>query len=668
MKKINNIFIGTVLMFLLITINSNGQIYLGAGNDDNITVFASGAENNSFPRNTLDGGGLDASLMETSRFLSQATFGVTMEDIEAVTEMGIETWMDNQLNLPVNDMTTLLWENWDVITQGHLNSFNRYLAEYISELCYEYNMDETGTVPEPTPLTQQEVDDLRMYFNEDMFGPASFEFNITWSHHAMTSADQLRQRMAYALSQILVISSQSDLGDHAESLTAFYDILQKHAFGNYRDLLLDVTFSPAMGFYLSHLNNPKAIPEENIHPDENYAREVMQLFSIGLYELNIDGTRKVDANGNEIPTYNNADIKEMARVFTGLGPGELDPTMDIDWTDEAYFGLDLYPMSKTDPLIMYQDWHDEGSKSLLNDLEIPSGMEGLSEIEMAIDYLFNHPNVGPFICRQMIQRLITSNPSREYISRVATVFNNNGQGVRGDMAAVAKAIFMDPEARTCEGFQDPYNGKLSEPLLRTTRFIQSIPHFAFVQDFEIHFRDYSCGGIDTLAYDYVPYNGEIRYWNNGYNLYDDVKQYPLMSPTVFNFYLPDHQPVGEIGELGLVAPEYKIHDSSTAINYMNQIWMLSNPWYNLLWYNWLESYGMESIMPNFDDWALIYNEDPENLINYLDVVLTNGKLSDATRSTIHQFLEDAPTWIDDLGMARSITYLILISPDYTIDK
>jgi hypothetical protein len=474
--------------------------------------------------------------------------------------------------------------------------------------------------------------------------------------------------MAYALSQIMVISTQSDLGGIAETVTSFYDILQRNAFGNFRDLLLDVTLSPAMAFYLSHLNNPKAIPEENIHPDENYAREIMQLFTIGLYELNLDGSRKKDTDGNYIPTYANSDIKELARVFTGLGPGELDPTMDIDWTDEAYFGLDLYAMNKTAPLVMYQEWHDEGSKSALNGLEIPAGIEGMAEVEMVIDFLYNHDNVAPFISRQLIQRMVTSNPSRAYIERVATIFNNNGFGVKGDLGAVVKAIIMDEEARSCDAYLDPLHGKLNEPYLRATRVQKAIPKLGFRYEDEITFRDYSCSGLDTIRVAEELVYDNLRLWDNGYGLFESIKQYPFMSPTVFNFYLPDHQPVGEIQEFGLVAPEFKIHDSSTAINFMNFAWMMSNPWYNILWYNWLEDSGIETIMPDYSELNNIFEEEPEKLINHLDIILTNGKLSDSTRNTIRKFIAEIPDWVESLARTRSVIYLILISPEYNIDK
>lgn len=668
MKKIIKTRVA-IAFFMFFGLSKNyTQTYFGAGNENGITVTSSPTQVNSEASKTLNGGGMDAELMETSRFLSQATFGAEFEEIRQVAEIGFETWIDQQLEMPIIEMTPRMWEIWDEVKSSYNNNFDKYLANYIQELCGAYYDDNTGTVEEPTPLTSEEVEEMRLQYEESIFGPAGLEINFSISQQIFSASDQLRQRMAYALSQTMVISTQSDLSNNAETVTAFYDILQRNAFGNYRDLLLEVTLSPAMGFYLSHLNNPKAIPEENIHPDENYAREIMQLFSIGLFELNLDGSRKKDSDGDDIPTYTNNDVKELARVFTGLGPGSLDPTMDIDWTDEAYFGLDLYAMNKTEPLVMYQDWHDEGSKSALNGLDIPAGMDGLSEIEMVIDYLFNHENVGPFISRQLIQRLVTSNPSRAYIQRVSTIFNNNGTGVRGDLGAVIKAILMDEEARSCEAFSDPLNGKLNEPYLRMTRAQRTFSKVGYRYEDRITFRDYSCSGIDTMRVAEELVYDNLRMWDNGYGIFENVKQYPLMSPTVFNFYLPDHQPVGEIQELGLVAPEFKIHDSSTAINYMNRASMLANPWYNLYWYNWLEDSGIETIMPDYSALVDIYEEEPEKLINHLDITLTNGKLSDSTRNAIREFIKEVPDWTNSLNRTRSIIYLILISPDYNIDK
>jgi hypothetical protein len=271
---------------------------------------------------------------------------------------------------------------------------------------------------------------------------------FAWWHRAMGSAaipsinlpaqdpDPLRQRVAFALSQILVVSDRTErLTVQQQGMANYYDLMIKHAFGNYRDLLYDVATHPAMGIFLSHLGNRKANPVSRIYPDENFAREIMQLFTIGLWELNPDGSRKLSPDGQPIPTYDNSDITELARVFTGLSFGDSN-------VFNAY--SDVYTM----PMKMWDGEHDCDPKLLLKTLALPArtpspgntGTAGLADINAAIDHLFNHPNVGPFIGRQLIQRLVTSNPSPAYIERVSDAFADNGAGVRGDMQAVIRAI------------------------------------------------------------------------------------------------------------------------------------------------------------------------------------------------------------------------------------
>ena len=646
------------------------QVYLDSSNP-NVTVQSSRVLNGTSAMNTINGSGLDGKLMETARFLSQSSFGARIEDVEEVNEMGFEAWIDAQIQMPANYLTEDMWDNWDRILEMRESTFNNYLADII----YYRQMSARAINPDSIapPLTPQEVEEERMYYLEDVYGPYSLHFNNVWWHNAMTKEDQLRQRVAYALSQIMVVSSNSDLYDEAEALCYYYDLLLEHSFGNFRDLIEDITLSPAMGYYLSHLNNPRAIPSENIHPDENYAREIMQLFTIGLYELNTDGTRKQDANGNDIPTYSNSDIKEMARVFTGLGPGALDQRMyeagDIDWTDEPYFGLGLYAMSKQQPMVMYEEWHDSGSKSLLDGLVIPAGQTGMQDIRMAIDYLFFHDNTGPFICRQLIQRLVKSNPSPSYIERVANVFNNNGQGVRGDMAAVVKAILMDPEARNCDEMMAFDNGKLSEPMMRTlfiSRMAELVPYMYYM---DVTFTSYDSAGVNSvLIDDYVdPESTNLDYWNNGFEVSDVLKQYPLRAPTVFNFYIPDHQPVGELTANGLYGPEFKIHDTSSAINYLNSVWnYVGNPWWNYIWYNWQERFTQ--FEPRYSRYAEYLDEDVEKLIHRLDIEFTKGRMDEMLKQTLRDFADDVPNWLESEQVAKYMIYLTMISPDYTIEK
>jgi len=590
MKKLLIVLFGFALNT---SIAQNYTDYIGAGHSDGITVTTSNQSGSGTAQSTIDGTGMQAHLFEASRFLAQATFGSTQAEIEALgADLDFEAWIDAEFTKPQTEYYSKMQEIW-----AEILAMREAAGEDIS----------------------------------DIFGPYGLHFNYTWMQNTIEGEDYLRQRVAFALSQILVISNESDLRDHAEATTTYYDLLMTHAFGNYEDLLLDVTTSLAMGYYLSHLNNPKEDVDENIHPDQNYAREIMQLFSIGLYELNLDGTRKKDADGNDIPTYDQEDIVEMANVFTGLGPGGIEDY--VDWTTVPYFGLGFWGASKTDPMIMYDDHHETKAKVLLKDVTLPANQAGMTDIEQTVEYLFNHENTAPFISRRLIQRFIKSNPTKEYIARVATVFNDNGSGVRGDMKAIIKAIFLDEEARECAPLQDEFSPRLREPILRYT-------HIAKALD-----KDSPFG----------------RYWANGYTFNDQAKQAPLWSPTVFNFYLPDHFPVGLLSGNGYSAPEFKLHNTQTATGYINAV----NAWtiWDGLMYSWEGAYGdvgISLLTPDLE--ALAY--EPEKLINELDVRFTHGQLTDETRTIIRDAITPI-TW-SDWEKTRLALYLVFISPDYNI--
>lgn len=573
-------------------------LYLGAGNTTGMTVTTSSAAFNTTGGNTIDGSGLDADAMEASRFLSHATMGADREMIDALvaTDLDFEAWIDNQYMLQGTLMNAQMDNIWADLLQ-------LYAAANIPE--------------------------------EDVFGPYALHFHYAWWTSAMTNEDVLRQKLAYALSQVLVISGRSQLGDYGESLAGYYDILLRNAFGNYRDLLAEVTLHPSMGVYLTHLNNPKTIESENIHPDENYAREILQLFSIGLYELNNDGSRKLDADGSAIPTYDNNDIKELAKVFTGLGGGALADW--VTWVDEPYFGLDLFGIDRNVPMKMYNEWHEQGEKTILKNNVIPDGQDGMVDINQAIDIIFNHPNVGPFVSYRLIQRLIKSNPSPAYVNRVATVFNNNTEGVRGDMKSVIKAILLDEEARACSYLSDADNSRLREPLMRYTHVARALPK--------------------DNVYD--------RYWNNGYGYLETVKQMALQAPSVFNFYVTDFQPVGDIAQSGLVAPEFKLHHTTSSIGYLNEV----NGWtiWNNLWYSW--EGGTIGDEPVDLDTEYLHERavDADNLLREYDILFSHGQLTDETRGIIRGTLSqmsDDPT--EAWNRVRYSLYLFLISPDYVI--
>ncbi|NOY50417.1 MAG: DUF1800 domain-containing protein [Chlorobi bacterium] len=596
-----------LLIFTGLGIFLNAQVYedyIGAGHSAGITVTSSdnhslwGWEEFASGEKTINGDGLDARLMETSRFLTQAAFGADMEYIKSVAEMDFEDWVDDQFQKPLPIMTDTLMDIWARGRQMFIDAGGDS-AEYGEQ-------------------------------------PYNHHFLYSWWQLNMANEDLLRQRIALSLSEILVISFRDVLDGFGIAQANFYDIFLRNAFGSYLDILHEVALHPAMGVYLSHFNNPKSNPEQNIHPDENFAREVMQLFTIGLYELNQDGSHKTDNDGNEIPTYDNNDIKEFAKVFTGLGPGAV---VENEWVDEPYFGLEKWLTDFTFPMAMYDDWHEQGEKHLLNGFVVPDGQSGMQDVDMAIDNLFNHENVGPFIARKLIQSMIKSNPTPSYISRVAAAFNDNGAGERGDMKAVIKAILLDEEARDCSWINDPVQGKLREPMQRYFHF---------------------CRAMDKSS----PFG---IYWNVGYEFYRQTGQAPLGSPSVFNFFLPDFQPSGPIADAELFAPEFQIHNSQSSIGYVNMVDM---------WVRWgvlLDTWEAIGTSVTLDKTALIpLAKDPQVLIDKLDVLLTHGMLGEETRNIVVLALNAIThdnSWAFYLEFRVDMAlYLIMISPDYTIQK
>ena len=563
--------------------------FLGAGHTKGVTVTTS--HNQTVNNNggvTIDGFQSHSiqSLKDASRFLAQATMGYDYETIEAVASMGYDTWIDEQFSLGMHllsDLTSLI---------------------------------------EPEDEENEE---------EGLYGRNTFR--AAWLSRNLNYPDLLRQKVAWALSQIFVVSGVgSDLYEDITTVNSgYYDILVSNAFANYRDLLRSVSLSPSMGIYLSHINNPKADPANNIHPDENYAREVMQLFSLGLYELNLDGTAKLDNQGNPIPTYDNDDIREFAKIFTGFGNPGGEMIFGVFGFDEAgeYGHL---------PMKMYEEWHQQGTKSLLNGQVVPSGQSGMKDFEDAIDNLYNHPNVGPFIGKALIQFLVTSNPSPSYVERVASAFNDNGLGERGDMKAVVKAILLDPEARICNPESNPSGGKLREPLMRYMQLLKA----------------FNAGPVDKNR---SLFKSDLEVWS------ETVGQVPMFSPSVFNFYLPDFQPNGPIAQANLVGPEFQIHNSSTAIGYINQA------------YEWLyheapletldaETNEGRTVMLDLDqEYSLA--SDPTQLIDRLDIALAAGQLTQKTKDIIVSALRQTEELEDRVNLG---IYLVLISPDFAILK
>ena len=602
MNKIVFFIIG---IFMTLPLYSQVEdIYFGAGNNDQVTVSSSDNAQlysgvfTANDHNTITGKGMLADTIEASRFLFQAAFGGNKQLITDVINLGIEAWIDSQFLIPPTYAT-------DTINGIYEDSKKIWILNGNDEANYPSR-------------------------------PNHVHMNYTWWQNTMLADDILRQKMAYALSQILVLSSESDLTSYGVAVANYYDRLIKHSFGNFYDLLYEVTRHPGMGNYLTYFRNKKTDESTNTYPDQNYAREVMQLFTIGLDSLNLDGTPALDTAGNRIPTYDNDDIIEFSKIFTGLASGAVAPY--ITYTEDPYFNLSFYATAKDSLMAMYDAYHEPGEKYLLNGYVVPDGQTGMEDLEDALMHLFNHPNVGPFISYRLIQRLVKSNPTPAYVESVATIFNNNGAGVRGDLKAVLKAILMHPEARECTWINHPQQGQLREPFLRKTHFINSI------------------GLLD---------NSLENFWNYKYWFYNETGQHPFHSPTVFNFYVPNYVPNGPIEDANLVAPEFQIHNSRTSIGFSKQV------------YYWVENLvalrtsGYEGYVitnPDFDSLEEIA-KDADALIDYLDIRLTHGKLSTNTREIIKETLNEFGTSGFDIDRRiRLATYLIMISPDYSILK
>ncbi|MBY6187736.1 DUF1800 domain-containing protein [Marinobacter hydrocarbonoclasticus] len=489
-----------------------------------------------------------------ARFLQQASFGIRPGDIERFQELGIEGWLEWQRDLPRSE---------------HLPLLNEW---------YRSSTDQR----------QQDRADV-------------------WWHHALNGEDQLRQRMAFALSQILVVSRvHGKLNMSAKVLANYYDLLSEHALGNYRNLLELVTLSPAMGSYLSMMGNKQANLSNNRFPDENYAREVMQLFSIGLEQLNPDGTVKRDANGNTIPTYTQADIEALARVFTGWSVAEY-------WCSKCDDFPSWFGSMQADETL-----HDNNEKWILGEY-FPAGQGIEADMAQAMDMLFEHPNTPAFISHQLIQRLTHSNPSPAYVRRVADAFRDNGDGVRGDLFAVVSAILMDPENQPK---RSPEPRKIREPLIAMTSLARAL----------------QLRGDERMV-DY-------------FESYSSFGQAPLAAPSVFNFFRPDYRQ-GEVALQGLASPELEILAWSTFVQFNNRLWAViqsrdSGP-AGTLYYS---DASLESLLKR-----------PEYYLFWIDRNLMAGRMS----SSLKQRLLDHMAAIPASELGRRIEeplYLAVTSPEF----
>lgn len=454
----------------------------------------------------------------------------------------------------------------------------------------------------------------------------------------LTADDQLRQRVAYALSQIMVVSdSDSAVQNGGDGPAGYWDMLARHAFGNFKDLMMDVTRHPMMGRFLTHYLNRKADAAAGTQPDENYAREVMQLCTIGLYHLNLDGSFVTDATGRPLETYTNDNISQFAKVFTGF----TDASTNNTGTGTGRLDFPTAAQNYTEPMRMWEPQHDSGAKTLLSypgarKVNLPSGQTGLQDVSDALDNLIEHPSTAPFISRLLIQRLVSSNPSPDYIRRVASVFVNNGRGVRGDLLAVVKAVLLDPEARGTASITNPRHGKLREPFLRVTHTLRAFRYTATAST-TITFIPYELGFSETT-----------------------MGQFPLGAPSVFNFYSPDYEPPGPIKGAGLVGPEYQILNAVFGITLPNT-------------FNTLITSGTGTFRLNLaDQEALAGNVDA--LLDNLNLLLTHGMMSAETRASIRTAVNGITAAMVPSNStlnqqrARLAVYLTLNSPDYAVLK
>ncbi|MGH9501584.1 MAG: DUF1800 family protein [Terriglobales bacterium] len=436
----------------------------------------------------------------------------------------------------------------------------------------------------PSSLSHVQAAGLQTFLNEQFAAPISTypapgtddDMSFVQKRfltNALTGQDQLRQRVAWGLSQIMVASAVKV--NNPSAFVLWQNMFQNDAFGNFSTLLTDVTLSPVMGNYLDMVNNDK--PSNGVDPNENYAREVMQLFSIGLEQLNPDGTLQLDGSGNPIPTYDQDVIEGFSHTFTGWTyPTKAGAT--AKFRNPEYYG---------GPMIPFDSHHDTGTKLLLNGVTLPAGGTTQGDLTAAIQNIFTHPNVGPFISKQLIERLVTSNPTPEYVGRVSAVFADNGSGVRGDLKAVVAAILLDPEARRGDdpAQTQPSDGKLKEPVLFITNLLRAM-------------------------------NGV----SDGASLSDrasDMKQPPFFSPTVFNFYHPDHVIEGTT----LLGPEFEIFDTSTdiaRINFVNSL-----------------VYGSVSSTTTVDLSGYVpLAANPDQLVTAVGAVMMHGQVSDNMRATL----------------------------------
>jgi uncharacterized protein (DUF1800 family) len=538
-----------------------------------------------------------------ARFLQHAQFSSSEADITAVKNMGASAWLDAQMALPSST------GGWDWLA---MRGYNVIDSNKFYEMDYQANY-------------------------------------MAWQQ-IMSSPDGVRRRLALALSEFFVvsISGVSTISWSQFAMGHYWDILCKTALGNYRQLVEEVTLSIAMGEFLNTLGNQKEDLATGRLPDENYAREVMQLFTIGLQQLNIDGT-VVKVNGAPVDTFTQSDVSNLARVFTGY---QADDT-------EGFSDTVVAPTYKVRnvgytrrPMVLNANRHSMLRAEFLGAV-VPAGTEGKAALKIALDTLFMHANVGPFFGRQMIQRLVCSNPSPAYVARVATVFNNNGKGVRGDLAAVFKAILTDVEATQDSGLTNPSFGKLREPMVRVAQWA----------------RTFKVSSI----------KGTWKIGNPNYSAVNALGQSPLQAPSVFNFFRPGYVPPNTaLASMQYTAPEFQLVNESTTASYINY---LEDILVNGIWVRAPELITSPSdktatdgfdIAPDYTAEMNLAGNAPA-LFARLNMLLCAGQLSDATlKDMINVFVVDKTNSASNDNNKRSYVakaiMFVMCCAEYLVQK
>lgn len=526
------------------------------------------------------------------RFLARGTFGARPGATARLLQIGPRAWVDEQIQRPAS------------------LHFPQLIAEFPCAPHVTGDEDECG----PDGYDS---------------GPVALRRHQLWWNGALLGEDQLRQRVAHALGQIMVVSERhAELGELPFLMAEYHDVLVEGAFGSFRDLIEDITLSPAMGMYLGMAGNRKEDPVLNTRPDENFARELMQLFTIGTAVLNPDGSPALVA-GEIVPTYDQDTIRATARALTGWTYGQQDQPSGILGD---FLGQDV----RTGPMVPWPAFHDEGAKTVVGGVVIPAGQSAQADLAAVLDALASHPNCGPYLGKQLIQRLVTSNPSPEYVARVAGVWDDDGTGRRGHLGAVVRAILLDAEALAGTNGR-PEFGAVREPLLRCTTFLRAFNSTGFQ------------GG-------------------DPYDLEEGLGQGPLTAPSVFNFYSPSYAPP-DLAATGLVAPEMQITTHSGLPRQANVLgWLVDEGW---------PAPGMTDWPgPHYDSSALLsVAGDLEALVQRLERRLLAARLPEPGRSDLIEYVgsiemvdPDEPTLPPGLWRVLSALTLVLHSPSYAIQK